>query len=601
MSQKAQIVVVDFGAQYAHLIARRVRQLGVFSKIMVPGAGLEKLEGAKGVILSGGPSSVYDKGAPSIDKTVFELGKPVLGLCYGHQLMAQLLGGRVARGNVHEYGTAELDVGKASGLFAGLAEVETVWMSHGDRVEGLPKGFKVLAGTSDCETAAVADLSRKFFGLQFHPEVTHTPHGLKVLENFVFGVCGCKKDWSIEDFVERKTAEIRKQVRQRNVFLLASGGVDSTVALSLLNRALGRERVKALHVDTGFMRKNESEKVVEALKKQGFSSLDVVDGSEAFFRAVEGLADPEKKREAIGRLFVEIQRRESEKLGLDSEKWVLGQGTIYPDTIETAETRHAAKIKTHHNRVPAIKAMIEQGKVVEPISLLYKDEVRELGEILGLPHGLVWRHPFPGPGLAIRCLCSKGEEKGMQAGLVKKVNSAVAGLGFSALTLPVRSVGVQGDARTYAHPAVLQGPLDWKKLEKASTLITNRFSEVNRCVYSVAPEKIESVELKQAFLTRERVKLLQEADAVVMEAVAEAGLMEEIWQFPSILLPLKANGFGEALVLRPVESKEAMTARFYPMKKGLLGDLAKKLMDLPGISAVFYDVTHKPPGTIEWE
>jgi GMP synthase (glutamine-hydrolysing) len=601
MGQKAQIVVVDFGAQYAHLIARRVRQLGVFSEIMLPEGPLKKLESAKGVILSGGPCSVYDKGAPTLDKRLFGLGKPVLGLCYGHQLMAHLLGGRVAGGNVREYGTAELEISSAGRLFAGLDCTQTVWMSHGDRIEELAEGFEAVGSTADCKAAAVADLSRNLFGLQFHPEVTHTPNGMKMLENFVFGVCGCKKDWSIGDFVERKTLEIKKQVGEKNVFLLASGGVDSTVALVLLNKALGPERVKALHVDTGFMRKAESRQVMDALKRQGFSSLEIVDASDDFFKAVEGLYDPEEKREEIGRLFVEIQKRESERLGLDFGKWVLGQGTIYPDTIETAETKHAAKIKTHHNRVPIIRAMIEEGKVVEPISQLYKDEVRELGELLGLPSELVWRHPFPGPGLAIRCLCSRGEENGLEVGLGKKVDGAVRSLGFSATLLPVRSVGVQGDSRTYAHPAVLQGPLDWKKLEKASTAITNSFSEVNRCVYLVSPEKIGSVELERAFLARERVKLLQEADAIVMETIAENGLMKEIWQFPTILLPLKVNGSGEAIVLRPVESTEAMTARFYPMGESLLRELAGRLMDLKGISAVFYDVTHKPPGTIEWE
>jgi GMP synthase (glutamine-hydrolysing) len=600
MRKKGQIVVVDFGAQYAHLIARRVRQLGVYSEIVLPEEPIEELQDCKGIILSGGPCSVYEEDAPKVDAKLFELGKPVLGLCYGQQLMAQALGGKVALGCVREYGTAELKVVRGEGVFAGLKGKETVWMSHGDKVEEIPQGFEAIGKTSDCENAAIADFSRKFFGLQFHPEVTHTPSGMKILENFVFKVCGCEKDWSIERFLGEKVKEIVEQVGERKVFLLASGGVDSTVALALLNKALGKEKVYSLHVDTGFMRKDESKKVKQALKGIGVSSFHVVDASEDFFKDLEGKFEPEEKRKIIGGKFIEVQRRELEKLGLNEEEWVLGQGTIYPDTIETAETKHAAKIKTHHNRVPIIKAMIEAGKVLEPISQLYKDEVRELGEKLGLPHGMVWRHPFPGPGLAIRCLCSDGKNGMVDAGLDKRLNAAVEKFGFKARALPIKSVGVQGDARTYAHPALLEGKLDWKALERASTALTNSFPEANRCVYAVKPNVIESVELEEAYLTEERIKVLQEADDIVMEEIAKQGLMEEIWQFPTILLPLKVNE-GEVVVLRPVLSKEAMTAKFYPMEKGVLEEIAEKVLALDGIGAVLYDVTHKPPGTIEWE
>jgi len=602
MEKAGQIVVVDFGAQYAHLIARRIRQLGVYSEIMLPEEPLDKLKDCKGIILSGGPRSVYEKDAPKVSKELFSLGKPVLGLCYGHQLMADMLGGKVEQGKVREFGTAELEIETEKPLFDGLEHSQTVWMSHGDKVEKLPKGFEAIASTADCETAAVADFERDFFGLQFHPEVTHTPNGMKVLENFVFKVCKCEKNWSIENFVEEKTDEIRATVGSKNVFLLASGGVDSTVALALLNKALGKERVFALHVDTGFMRKGESSEIKKALEGLGFSSLKVSNASDQFFKPLENVFDPEKKREIIGNMFIEVQRKELEALGLDEDKWILGQGTIYPDTIETAETKHAAKIKTHHNRVPIIKAMIEAGKVLEPISQLYKDEVREVGELLGLPHELVWRHPFPGPGLAIRCLCSDGGGNNVPNGLEDKLSLKVKDFGFSAVPLPVKSVGVQGDDRTYAHPAVLQGKLNWKRLEKASTTLTNSFPEINRCVYSVSPEKIETVELEEAYLTRERIAVLQEADAIVMDSIAEQGLLKDIWQFPTISLPLKVNSSqGETIVLRPVLSKEAMTARFYPIDEKILTDIAVKIAKLEGVCAVLYDVTHKPPGTIEWE
>ncbi len=600
MRKKGQIVVLDFGAQYAHLIARRVRQLGVYSEIVLPEEPIENLQNCRGIILSGGPYGVYEEASPKVDGKLFELGKPVLGLCYGHQLMSQALGGKVERGRVKEFGTAELEIVKRKGLFEGLKRKEIVWMSHGDTVKGLPKGFEVIGKTEDCGNAAIADLSRNFFGLQFHPEVTHTPGGMKILENFIFNVCGCEKDWSIEGFLEEKVREIREKVGEKKVFLLASGGVDSTVALGLLNKALGKEKVYSLHVDTGFMRKDESKKVKQALEGMGVSSFHVVDASGGYFKDLEEKFEPEEKRKIIGNKFLEVQRQELEKLGLNPEEWILGQGTIYPDTIETAETKHAAKIKTHHNRVPVIKAMIEAGKILEPISQLYKDEVRELGEKLGLPHDMIWRHPFPGPGLAIRCLCSDGKDEEIDSGLDKRLKEAVKSLGFKARALPVKSVGVQGDSRTYAHPVMLEGKLDWRALEKASTLLTNSFPEVNRCVYAVKPDEVGSLELEEAYLSRERIRDLQEADDIVMKAIEGHGLMEEIWQFPTILLPLKVNG-GEVAVLRPVLSKEAMTAKFYPMEEDVLQEIAEKILALEGIGAILYDVTHKPPGTIEWE
>ena len=598
---KAQVVVVDFGAQYANLIARRVRQLGVYCEIALPEEPLESLLQCKGIILSGGPASVYEKNAPAVSEKIFSLGKPVLGLCYGHQLMAQLLGGKVEKGKIREYGAAELEIKNKAAIFSGLGKKENVWMSHGDKVSALPKGFEAIASTADCGNAAVADFERNFFGLQFHPEVTHTAKGMKIFENFVFGVCGCRKDWSMRDFAREKIDEIKKQAGEKNVFLLASGGVDSTVALALLSKALGKERVFSLHVDTGFMRKNESKGIKEALESLGYCSLKVAGAEAQFFGALQGVSEPEKKREIIGNLFIQVQREQLEGLGFNSGEWLLGQGTIYPDTIETAETKHAAKIKTHHNRVPVIKEMIESGKVIEPLSKLYKDEVREVGELLGLPKEIVWRHPFPGPGLAIRCLCSNGKESPVQKGLDERLSKAAGKFGFDAMALPVRSVGVQGDSRTYAHPALLQETLDWKKIEKASTALTNGFAEINRCVFAVAPEKIRLVELHEAYLTKQRIKTLQEADAIVMDAIAKHGLMQEIWQFPTILLPLSVNGKGEAIVLRPVESKEAMTARFYPLEKSVLKEIAEELMALKGIGAVFYDATHKPPATIEWE
>jgi GMP synthase (glutamine-hydrolysing) len=597
--EESKIVVLDFGGQYAHLIARRIRQLHVFSEIMEPTVSRQELEGARGVILSGGPASVYGSNAPKFNPAIFSLKRPLLGLCYGHQLMAQQLGGKVARGRVREYGVAELGIKEKRGLFEGLSARERVWMSHGDRVSRLPKGFVVTASTADCKTAAVADFSRNYFGLQFHPEVTHTPNGLKILGNFVFRVCGCRADWTIGNYIGRKCAEIRRQVGSRNVFLLASGGVDSTVALALLRKALGAKRLCALHVDTGFMRKGESRAVEHALRELG-TNFHVVNAAKEFFGAVEGIVEPEEKRKAIGQKFIDIQNRELRKLKLKPEQWLLGQGTIYPDTIETAGTKHAARIKTHHNRIDSIKELIDAGLVVEPLNELYKDEVRELGKKLGLPEEILMRHPFPGPGLAIRCLCSTGRDE-MPKESEEKARCIAREFGLDAVLLPVRSVGVQGDSRTYAHPCALVGVSSWGELEKAATAITNEISEINRVVKLVLPQKIGSIRLLKRDLTPERIGLLREADAIAMRYARRHGLLEEIWQFPVVMLPIEINGSGEAIVLRPVESREAMTARFFEMPDDALREMAAAIMQLGGIGAVFYDITNKPPATIEWE
>ncbi|MFH1256960.1 MAG: glutamine-hydrolyzing GMP synthase [Candidatus Diapherotrites archaeon] len=603
MALTEKILVLDFGSQYTHLLARRIRQLGVYSEIMLPTASEKELCEAKGIILSGGPASVYDSGAPEFNPKIFRQKMPILGLCYGHQLMAQELEGKVKAGTVKEYGLAELDVREKKGLFAGLGEKETVWMSHGDTVTEMPKGFKAIGSTVDCPFAAMANDEAKNYGLQFHPEVTHTKNGMKVLENFALKICGCEKNWKMKNFLEEKLAEIEKKAEGKNVFMLASGGVDSTVALALLGKALKDSRVVALHVDTGFMRKNESKEVEKALKKFGIR-LHVVDASKEFFERLSGITEPEEKRKIIGELFIEIANRELQRLELKADEWLLGQGTIYPDTIESAGTKNAEKIKTHHNRVESIKQLMEEGKIIEPLNELYKDEVRELGKKLGLSKALIDRHPFPGPGLAIRALCAKkGEANEVKLNEIEMLADRLAGkAGFEAHALPVKGVGVQGDGRTYRNAVALTGELDWKKIEEVSVRLTNELKEINRVLFACYPAKISSIELLEATLAKERIELLRQADAIVMESLQEFGIYNEIWQCPTVLLPLKVNGAqGEAIVLRPVESTEAMTASFYKMQKTHLDKLVKRLMELNGINAVFYDCTNKPPATIEWE
>ena len=596
------IAVLDFGGQYAHLIANRIRRLHVYAEIRSPDTPVEALEGVDGLILSGGPSSVYAEDQPAYNGAILRAGRPLLGLCYGHQLICKEFGGRVQPGDTMEYGAARLQVDRPRGVLAGLEPDEPVWMSHRDSVEAPPPGFEVLGRTADCAVAAMGSEERRIYGLQFHPEVTHTEAGMKILENFV-DLCGCEREWTMEHYMEASMARVKEQAAGRKVFLFVSGGVDSTVSFLLLNRALGEDRVLGLHIDNGFMRKNETALVRRLLDQSGFDNLEVADDSAAFLAAVEGVADPEEKRRIIGAEFVRSRSRALEALDLDPAEWLLGQGTLYTDTIESGGTDHAAVIKTHHNRVEAIEELLAAGRVVEPLAQLYKDEVRELGEKLGLPHHLVWRHPFPGPGLAVRALCSEAGRDGqdLEGDAAQEAERIAARAGLKAEILPLRSVGVQGDARTYAHPAAVWGEADWPALEAVSTELTNEVALINRVVYLLAPREPPRLRLKQACLSRARLDLLREADALAMEALERHGLMEKVAQMPTVLAPLSPDGAGESVVLRPISTEDFMTARFSRLPRAFLEDVAARLLELDGVEAVFYDITHKPPATVEWE
>ena len=595
------IVVLDFGGQYAHLIANRIRRLRVHAEIRSPETAVANLQDADGLILSGGPASVYDPEAPVYNPEILAMGKPMLGLCYGHQLLCHRLGGQVERGTTHEFGAAYLHVHKAEGVLAGLDARERVWMSHRDHVAALPPGFAVLGATEDCPVAAMGDPERKIYGLQFHPEVTHTVRGMEVLDNFAT-LCGSERNWTMERYTEQTIERIQQQAKGRNVFLFVSGGVDSSVAFLLLNRALGAERVLGLHIDNGFMREGETALVERLMKGAGLHNLEVVDASAEFLAATEGIADPEEKRLRIGEEFIRVRDRALAALALDPDEWLLGQGTLYTDTIESGGTENAAVIKTHHNRVGVIDQLLAEGKVVEPLDQLYKDEARTLGETLGLPHHLVWRHPFPGPGLAVRVLCSEGPSaENLAPETVAEAQKVASTFGLALDVLPLRSVGVQGDARTYAHPAVVSGQSEWKTLEALSTELTNNFPSINRVIYLLGPTPRPQQSLKAGYLTRDRLDLLRRADAISMEALERHGLMEEVTQMPTVLLPLSSDGVQESVVLRPIATSDFMTARFCPLPQAFLDDVRERLLALAGIEAVFYDITHKPPGTVEWE
>ncbi len=578
MNPDPQIIVLDAGGQYCHLEARKVRDLGVYAEVRASETRAADLAGAKGIIISGGPSSVYDQGSPTVDPALFATGQPVLGICYGQQLMAYLLGGEVRKGDKGEYGSAALDLFDDSDpMFAGLAGPQQIWMSHRDVVGRLPEGFTVVGRTDTCAVAAIANSAKKLYGLQFHPEVVHTSRGLEYLANFVFGVCGCVKDWDARHRAPLIEQEIRDSAGSRNVFFFVSGGVDSSVAFALCTRALGAGRVRGVYVDTGLMREGETDFV------RRLPGISVEHAEDQFLGALAGVTDPEQKRHIIGEEFVRVQERIVESRHLLDEHWILGQGTIYPDTIESGGTSKAAVIKTHHNRVAGIQKLIERGRIVEPLKSFYKDEVREVGRELELPAELLDRHPFPGPGLAIRCLCSEFDApvRATEDGYI----------------LPVNSVGVQGDARTYA-PVLAIDSLDHAR----ATALINRLSGVNRVVTAIGlKEPLPQMQVRACGLTPRRIELLRRADAIVRRLSHEADFDRRIWQFPVILIPLGTAAAPESVVLRPVDSVDGMTAQSVEMEESLRARICSELLALDGIAGVFYDLTHKPPATIEWE
>ncbi|MDD5469692.1 MAG: glutamine-hydrolyzing GMP synthase [Candidatus Peribacteraceae bacterium] len=596
MEHPRGIVIVDFGGHYAHLIASRIRRMGAYAEIKPPETPLEEFRNAAGIILSGGPQSVYEKGSPQADPGILALGIPVLGLCYGLHWMTQALGGEVKPGKVKEYGKTPIRVVEGGGdLLRDCTKGCTVWMSHGDEAAKLPDGFTLTATSDACKHAAFADASRKLFAFQFHPEVTHTEHGEDMLRRFV-ALCDAEP-WSIESYAEHISAQIKREVGDRKVFMLVSGGVDSTVAFTLLNKVLGQERVQGLLVDTGLMRKHEVASIQEAFKPLRITNLRIEDASNEFFTNLKEVYDPEEKRRIIGNTFLAVQKRVSEEMGLTAAGgWMLGQGTIYPDTIETGATKHADKIKTHHNRVEAVQQMIEQGLVIEPLKDLYKDEVRRLGEELGLPHELVWRHPFPGPGLGVRILCAAQPETIEQP--------AIQNAKFSSAVLPIKSVGVQGDGRTYRHALAFftgQSAVPHEMLTLATT-IPNTNREVNRVLVCTSQSTLPEFVFSPGYLTRERADLLREADAIVdAEMRGDAGLYQRIWQFPVVLLPFGTSEGGQSIVLRPIESIDAMTASAASLPPAILRRMTERILSLQGIDLVFLDLTSKPPGTIEWE
>ncbi|MEJ2695030.1 MAG: glutamine-hydrolyzing GMP synthase [Candidatus Sulfobium sp.] len=508
-----RILVLDFGSQYTQLIARRVRESRVYSEIYPFNAHIDKIRefAPKGIILSGGPSSVYDAQAPFPDTGIFEMGIPVLGICYGMQVLAHCLGGVVAKAAKREYGSAGLTVDDDSDLLWGISGETKVWMSHGDRIEKLPRGFTVSGHTGNSPVAVMADRQRRFYALQFHPEVVHTAEGSRILHNFVHGICGCGHTWEMASFIDWSVADIRSRVRGKKVICALSGGVDSSVTALLVHKAVG-DALTCIFVDNGLLRKGEADKVRRTFEVHFRVRLIHVDARERFLDRLTGISEPEKKRKIIGNEFISVFEEEARKIK-DAE--FLAQGTLYPDVIESVSFKGpSAVIKSHHNvgGLPDVMKL----QLIEPLRELFKDEVRVLGKELGLSEDISWRHPFPGPGLAIRCI---------------------------------------GD------------------------------------------------------ITAERLEILREADAIVLEEIKAAKLYRAIWQAFAVILPIKSVGvmgdertYENVVAVRAVTSLDGMTADWARIPPDVLGRISNRIInEVKGVNRVVYDVTSKPPGTIEWE
>lgn len=624
--ERLKIVVLDFGSQYAHLIAKRFRMMGYYSEIALPSAGLETFKNAKGIVLSGGPSSIYDKNAPEFNSEILKLDIPILGLCYGHYVLQTGYKGKAQKALVGEFGfaTLELNQNVKCPLFEEIASPQQVWMSHQDAVVKPGDGFETVGSTKDCEFAALQNLEKKRFSLQFHCEVKDTPCGNKILENFA-KFCGMEKNWDQDTVLNHIIDSIKNQADDKNVLLFLSGGVDSTVAFALLNKALGQKRVLGLHIDNGFMRKNESKKVEEAYKNHGFSNFIVEDASKTFLKAVENLTDPQKKRMAIGENFITVRNEVVAKQKFDENKWLLAQGTLYPDIIESGGTKNSNVIKTHHNRVDGIQKLIEKGLIIEPLKDLYKDEVRAIGKKIGLEDELVMRHPFPGPGLSINVLCSNGTMTDNDKEEFKKAQEEISKVqlemfcekcseNLEKYILPVKSVGVQGDFRTYRFPSVISFaktengfyhlPKKWEKLEAASSQITNSASFINRTIIRLWQNpsvKDEALKLQEGYCTKDRLDQTRDADDIVLTALHKSGWYNKIFQHLTINLPYASSKERCSFVLRPLCSEDVMTARFAQLPQNLLMDIVQEISKLPYVDAIFFDLTNKPPATFGWE
>jgi GMP synthase (glutamine-hydrolysing) len=620
MSRQSTVAILDAGAQYGKVIDRRIRELGVESELLPFDTAAETLKGYGAVILSGGPESVYSPKAPAYDPMLFEIGVPILGICYGMQLMNYALGGTVMRKDRREDGECVISADVTGKIFQSLSSQQDVLMSHGDTVDQVADGFRVVAD-SDGLIAAMENPARQLFAVQFHPEVDLTKQGKTMLANFVFEVAHLPANYTVADRKTVAIEQIRQKVGDGKVIVLVSGGVDSAVCAALLREALQPEQIIAIHIDHGFMRLDESKKVIAALEKVGLP-VKLVDASTEFAQVttmingkhtapLHEVTAPEEKRKIIGDTFVRVTEQELRKLDLDLDHVLLVQGTLRPDLIESASSSVSVKadtIKTHHNDTQLVRELRERGRVIEPLSEYHKDEVRELGTQLGLPEELVWRQPFPGPGLAIRILCAREPYQTAEWSTIERSLTEMVTAPFQASLLPVRTVGVQGDGRTYSYIAAIQGPEAWNELFRLAKEIPKHISQVNRVVY-VFGEDSGAIPptVTPTLLHKDVVDQLREADDIVNQILLNYQLIRSLSQVPVILFPVNFGEDGKRSIgIRTFITNDFMTGvPAFPGKdipiEALHEMVERILASDPQIARVVFDLTSKPPGTTEWE
>lgn len=615
-----KLAILDCGGQYTKVIDRRVRELGVKSDILPISAKADELKEYQSIILSGGPNNISDKQRLSFDEKIFELGVPILGICYGMQLMSDHFGGVIDSNIVKEYGQNEIWVDNTMPIFEGLEENQKVLMSHGDTVKSIPNGFSVIGKSGDA-IAAIGNVEKRMYGVQFHPEVDLTEEGMKMFENFIRKVAKYQEFYALDDRIETSIKMIQEKVGDNKVIVLVSGGVDSAVTAALLVKALNPENVYAIHIDSGFMRKNESDVICENLKKLGLKNLIRENAKDLFFNTVvevEGekigplvdTVDPETKRQIIGEIFIMIANNVIERLGLNPENTFIAQGTLRPDLIESGNpdiSGFAHKIKTHHNDVAIVREARKKGLIVETNSDWHKDEVRKVARKLGLEESIASRQPFPGPGLAIRLIChDKKEEVVISQEEVEKINGIVGKVAENAQIIPIKSVGVQGDARSYRNLAVLYGngiDFEWNKVTTAAKEITDSINTINRVAYILNKKEVnEDIKCFDMKINDECVDLLRELDKIVTSNLEGS----KVNQTFAVLAPIGITK-KYSIVIRTFVTNDFMTGRpgaiGGEVEKAVIEKTVKEIEEnfSDKIEFIMYDVTSKPPATCEWQ
>jgi GMP synthase (glutamine-hydrolysing) len=617
------IAILDAGSQFGGLIDRNIRELGLRTTLLPLDTKIEELTGYDAIVISGGPKSVEAKDAYICDPRLIDAGIPILGICYGLQLLAKLHGGTVGPAGLRQDGVQDISIVDTSTLFADLPGSQQVLMAHGDSVLSAPNGFRVTAQSEDL-IAAIENDERKQYGIQFHPEVFQTEYGPDIFRNFLFKITGLRPDYSLDDQENEAIDYIKDLVQDKDVVVFVSGGVDSAVVAALIGKAIPKEKIHAFHVDTGFMRQDESKTVITALENAGIevTLLDMVElfsTATTFIDGIETLplnqvTDPQTKRKIIGDTFIQVRQKILSDYQLDEDS-VLAQGSLRPDLIESGSSLASSKadtIKTHHNDTEEVRKLRQKNYVVEPLQQMYKDQVRALGKRLGLPESLIQRHPFPGPGLAIRVICSEAPFKlDNHEQLQTNLDSFLLTSGFPdfiANLLPIQTVGVQGDGRSYKYLCAVTGPTDWKKLYELALLIPNHNHSINRVAYLFG-DSIDrsSIGITPTHLTSDVLKELRTADAIVTDLLANNNLLSSLSQMPVIVFPVTFGKKGaRSIALRPFKTPDFMTGIAVGPENGLpekvLDEMVNRILkEVPGITRVVLDMTGKPPGTTEWE